>query len=265
MHQRTAMKHRFAPLALAALLAAVPARAQEQLSLDLNIPTSRLVVREGDRVLKSYPISVGMLGHDTPTGEFMVSRAEWNPSWTPPEREWAKDDKKMPPGPNNPMGRVKLFFAPYYFIHGTPHEKDLGAPASHGCVRMSNANVIELGKLLHTRAKASVPASAVPKILANSRSTRWVGFGAPVPLRIRYEPVVVENGELRIYPDVYKRSAVHSEGVYQALLAAGYAVDGIDRGTIREVLQRASASKTRPFKVSIEEAFGGRVALGVPR
>jgi murein L,D-transpeptidase YcbB/YkuD len=255
------MRNRLLALVAAGMLAApadAPAQnAASSLRLDLNIPTSRLVVWEGDRIVKAYPISVGTVGHDTPTGEFTISRAEWNPWWTPPEREWAKNDKKTPPGPNNPMGRVKLFFAPYYFIHGTPHEKDLGRPASHGCVRMRNTDVIELGKMLHTHGRAAVPPTAVAKILANSSQTRVVGFPDRIPLRIRYEPVVIEGGELRIYPDVYARKSVHTEGVYQALLAAGYGVDGIDRNAIRAVLKRAEASKTRPFVVPVEQAFGG--------
>ena len=32
----------------------------------------------------------------------------------------------------------------YIYIHGTPDETRLGAPGSHGCVRMSNRDVIEL-------------------------------------------------------------------------------------------------------------------------
>jgi murein L,D-transpeptidase YcbB/YkuD len=258
------------PLVAAGLLAtAAAAPAQEarssSLRLDLNIPTSRLVVWEGDRVLKTYPISVGKVGHDTPTGEFTISRAEWNPWWTPPEREWAKNEKKTPPGPNNPMGRVKLFFAPYYFIHGTPHEKDLGMPASHGCVRMKNTDVIELGKLLHTHGRAAVPPSAVAKILANSSQTRVVGFPDRIPLRVRYEPVVVEGGELRIYPDVYARKAVHAEGVYQALLGAGYSIEGLDRAAIRAVLKRAESTKTRPFVVPVQQAFGGTLSRTAAR
>lgn len=261
------MKIRLFALLAAGLLAA-PASAQDSgpgVSLDLNIPTSRLVIREGTEVIKTYPISVGMLGHDTPTGEFTISRAEWNPWWTPPEREWAKDDKKTPPGPNNPMGRVKLFFAPYYFIHGTPHEKDLGAPASHGCVRMRNVDVIELGKLLHTRGRAAVPASAVKAILAKSGVTRNVGFRDAIPLRIRYEPVVVEGGELRIYPDVYRRGAVHTEGVYQALIGAGYDITRLPRGEVRALLKRASDAEGKSFAIPLEEAFGSRLALAPAR
>jgi lipoprotein-anchoring transpeptidase ErfK/SrfK len=32
----------------------------------------------------------------------------------------------------------------YIYIHGTPHEVLVGTPASHGCIRMRNADVIEL-------------------------------------------------------------------------------------------------------------------------
>lgn len=36
----------------------------------------------------------------------------------------------------------------YIYIHGTNHESDIGTPASHGCVRMRNADVAELFPLV---------------------------------------------------------------------------------------------------------------------
>jgi lipoprotein-anchoring transpeptidase ErfK/SrfK len=32
----------------------------------------------------------------------------------------------------------------YVYIHGTNHEDEIGTPASHGCVRMKNADLLEL-------------------------------------------------------------------------------------------------------------------------
>src|SRR3954468_12270430 len=122
------------------------------LSIDINIPENRLRLYEGDSLLKVYRISVGMAGHDTPDGQFTIDHAEWNPWWRPPPgRAWAKDDHITPPGPNNPMGRVKLFFAPLYYIHGSPHVREIGTPASHGCIRMMNPDVIDLARILHDR------------------------------------------------------------------------------------------------------------------
>jgi UDP-N-acetylmuramate--alanine ligase len=45
-------------------------------------------------------------------------------------------------GVNRGPGRDSL--ARYIYIHGTNHEDSLGSPESHGCVRMANADVIEL-------------------------------------------------------------------------------------------------------------------------
>ena len=40
--------------------------------------------------------------------------------------------------------------ARYIYIHGTNHEADLGRPASHGCVRMGNLNIVELFEHVRT-------------------------------------------------------------------------------------------------------------------
>lgn len=229
------------------------------LRLDLNIPSSRLVVYEGDRVIRSYPVSVGKPGYDTPEGEYTIDHAEWNPWWRPPPgREWTRGREITPPGPNNPMGRVKLFFAPLYFIHGTSEAEAIGSPASHGCVRMLNKDAVELGKLLHERASATFAASQVDAVL-RAGTTRHARFRSPAALTIRYDAVVVEDGELRIYPDLYRRNTVHAEAVYQALIAAGYDASSVQRPAVRAVLERARGAKS-VFRVALSEAFGGELA-----
>ena len=202
---------------------------------------------------------MGLVGHNTPTGEFTISRAEWNPWWRPPAREWAKNDKVTPPGPNNPMGRVKLFFAPYYFIHGTPDKENIGSPASHGCVRMLNTDVIALAKLLHAQAAPQVTSKAIDGILARSGNTRVVAFRDSIPLTIRYDPIVVRNGKVHVYPDFYGYKAIHGEGVYQALLAAGYDVNRVDSEAVQRLVKRARTTKTA-FTLPVEEAFGPELA-----
>lgn len=244
-------------LIVALAFSAVAAPAAAQMRLDLNIPENRLRVLDGDSVVRTYRVSVGTPGHDTPDGSFTVERAEWNPSWRPPtNREWARGKEFMPPGPNNPMGRVKLFFMPLYYIHGTPDSASIGTPASHGCVRMRNRDVVELARLLHQHAQPTVAPSEIDGILRRATTTRWSSFRAPVPLVIRYDPVVVENDEVRVYPDFYNRSRVHSEGVIQALLAAGYEANSIDRAQIRALLQRARQARG-PVTARLSEAFTG--------
>lgn len=256
-------------LAAAAALAAAPAlplaaqtpadtvpAAVSALRIDINIPENRLRLYDGDSLVKTYRVSVGLPGHDTPDGQFSIAQAQWNPDWRPPERDWAKDDHYTPPGVNNPMGRVKLFFAPYYYIHGSPHVRELGTAASHGCVRMYNPDVIELARTIHARNGGSLSPQEITRTLARPSQTRWARIATPVPLTIRYDPIVVRDGELRIYRDVYNRSRVHTEGVIQALIAAGYDASSIDRAAIRAVLARAAATKGT-FTVPLAEAFAG--------
>jgi murein L,D-transpeptidase YcbB/YkuD len=247
-----------APLAAAALLAP-QAAAQQPLRIDLNIPTSRLVVYEGDRVLHTYRVAVGKPSHGTPDGTFSITHAEWNPDWRPPQREWARGREYTPPGLNNPMGRVKLFFMPLYFIHGTPERESIGTPASHGCVRMLNSDVVALSRLLHEHAAPHVSRAEIDRILANPRQTRRVNFRQEIPVVIRYEPVVVEGGKIHVYPDIYNRKAIHVEGVYQALMTAGYDVASLDMQAVRAFVDGAK-NRRSVYQVSVAEAFGSALA-----
>lgn len=242
-------------LALSALVVGVPVAAQESaLRLDLNIPALRLDVYDGSSVVRSYPVAVGMPGHNTPTGQFDIDHAEWNPWWRPPEREWARGETDTPPGPNNPMGRVKLFFQPLYFIHGTPEAGSIGTPASHGCVRMRNEDVVALARLIHERVVPAVGGSQIDAILRSGR-TRRVDFARGIPLTVRYDPVEVAGGEVRVFPDIYGRRAVHAESVYQALIAAGYDVAGVDHDDVRRLVERTRGVDA-PVTIPVADAFG---------
>jgi murein L,D-transpeptidase YcbB/YkuD len=246
---------------LGVLLGSTVAMAQAPLRIDINIPAHKLVVYEGERVIETYPIAVGQPGYDTPTGRFEITHAEWNPWWYPPRhREWARHERDTPPGPNNPMGRVKLYFLPMYFIHGTPAGESIGTPASRGCVRMLNSDVIALSRLIHERAAPHVSSSEIDRILSRHNNTRRVNFRSTVDLVVRYDPVVVDRGEIFAYPDIYRRNAVHSEGVYQALLAAGYDVSGVAHEDVQAFVQRARDLRA-PLVLRLDEVFPGQLAI----
>jgi hypothetical protein len=60
-----------------------------------------------------------------------------NPWWRPPDSDWAKGLKPIPPGPGNPLGtRWMGLDASGVGIHGTPDAASIGYSASHGCIRM---------------------------------------------------------------------------------------------------------------------------------
>jgi lipoprotein-anchoring transpeptidase ErfK/SrfK len=88
--------------------------------------------------LRRFGVATGQAIYPTPIGSFQIVIMERNPWWfPPPDAEWAKGEKPIPPGPGNPLGtRWMGLSAPGVGIHGTPDPASIGYSASHGCVRM---------------------------------------------------------------------------------------------------------------------------------
>ena len=106
------------------------------------------VFRDGKRVF-SAPIAIGMPGHETPTGSFNVIAKIKNPSWVPPNSPWAAGLEPVPPGLSNPLGTRWIgTSAPAIGFHMTPMDYSVGHAASHGCMRMHQADVEKMFDLV---------------------------------------------------------------------------------------------------------------------
>ena len=120
----------------------------------LNALSGQIVVDIGDlhlylyrngKLIKSYSVATGQAAYPTPTGSFVVTSMQMNPTWLPPNSDWAKDAKPIPPGVDNPLGTRWIgTSAPGVGIHGTPDDSSIGSYASHGCIRMHIWEVEEL-------------------------------------------------------------------------------------------------------------------------
>ena len=126
--------------------------------LEVSLSERELRVIEDGSTVVTYGVAVGRPNHPTPTGSFRTGEIVWNPSWTPPPTKWAANKRYQPPGAaSNPMQAVKIYFrAPYYFIHGTNNPGSIGEAASHGCIRMTADDAVNLAKRIE-RAGGSVP------------------------------------------------------------------------------------------------------------
>jgi hypothetical protein len=109
---------------------------------------------------------------------------------------------------------------------------------------MLNADVVELARLVHARNGGSLTPQQITQLLAHPSQTRGSTLAVPVPLRVRYDPVVIRGDTLRVFRDIYGYQRIHAEAVVQALMAAGYDPSSAGRDEIQRVLDRASASKT---------------------
>lgn len=195
------MKNRFRWIVLALLVAAgtglfafsvrtpdsvdLPPSETLRLEVDLSERSLTALGRDGE-VVRTYPVTIGAANHPTPTGQFRIDWLIWNPSWNPPDSDWARGKKAVGPGPNNPMGRVKLFFKhPTYYVHGTNDAKAIGEAASHGCVRMLNGDVIELAQLVMENGGEARPANWFRRLIDRFRDTERVTLSRPVVVTIR--------------------------------------------------------------------------------
>lgn len=137
---------------------------QSGISLRVSVPAQRLDLLKGGTVRASWPISTSKFGLGTepgsfctPTGRFVIDAMIGDGA--PP---WAVFKSRQPTGeiahpawegdgvltrilwlsgtePHNANTRDR-----YVYIHGTNEEALIGTPASHGCVRMRNDDVMEL-------------------------------------------------------------------------------------------------------------------------
>ena len=115
----------------------------------VDVSDRQLRILQGDRVLRTERVAVGSEEYPTPVGRWHFARVDINPDWTPPDSEWAKEEEPKRPGePGNPMGRARLVYNADYTIHGTEETASLGTNQSHGSIRVANAAVLDLARLL---------------------------------------------------------------------------------------------------------------------
>lgn len=215
------------------------------LALVLNLPAYRLELLDGPSVIYSYTVAIGGRRYKTPLGRFAVNRVELNPWWYPPPSRWARRDTITPPGLRNPMGKAKLNFHELYFLHGTPREQSLGSAASHGCVRMANADALDLARRVLRAARPDVPEEEIEAAAYDRRTRRYV-LTRPVPLEIVYRTAEVRDGALELHPDVYGRERTPlRRRALQALLEAGVREDAVDGERLAAAVRAARREHVR--------------------
>jgi lipoprotein-anchoring transpeptidase ErfK/SrfK len=98
-------------------------------------------------LVKTYSVGIGALGFETPAGVYEIESKAANPAWYVPNKPWAGDlAGKVIPGndPDNPIKARWMGFWDGAGIHGTADEASIGTAASHGCIRMTVPDVIDL-------------------------------------------------------------------------------------------------------------------------
>ena len=154
---------KLAALATVALMATAEALAQEKSArpsrrIIVSIPDRKLVLLQGDRVVKIYDTAVGALRSPSPAGSFQIVNHVEHPTW------YTKG-KIVPPGKSNPLGtRWMGLSRKGYGIHGTNVPSSIGRNASHGCIRMRNRDVEELFEMVSVGDEVDLVAERTPEL-----------------------------------------------------------------------------------------------------
>ena len=111
----------------------------------------KLYLYQDGEITGSWTVAIGTPGYPTPTGVYSVTEKRYMPTWVNPAPDgWGSSmPAQIGPGPNNPLGlRALNWSAPAIRFHGTENLSSLGTAASHGCVRLSNDDAVELYDLV---------------------------------------------------------------------------------------------------------------------
>lgn len=188
----------------------------------INLPQRMLFLLQGGSPIVYYPVGLGRPDWPTPAGEFTILVKEENPVWDVPisiQEEMRREGKvvktKVPPGPENPLGRYWLGLSiPGIGIHGTIAPTSVYQFRSHGCIRLHPDDIAALFPLISDEQDGEIVYA--PVLLARLDDGRIF---------------------LEVHRDIYKQGGDPLKRVQS--LAADARIDGeIDWQRVQEVVQR---------------------------
>ncbi len=228
------------------------------LRLSINIAAKELRVIENDQVVARYQVAIGAPRYPTPELSDDINHIIWNPSWIPPDSPWAAGAKVTPPGPNNPLGPVKMPITSGILIHGTNKPNSVGQAASHGCFRMRSDEAATLAWYIQERASAKTDPSLWEQYRKFRYRTVWVKLDQTIPVDVVYRAVEVDGEHLKLYPDVYRRVRNWPDEILGTLAAQGINVDHIQPTTIQHLVTQLRQGATH---VPLRDLLDNRVAI----
>ena len=227
------------------MLASQPNSVPTDTRVVVNAPAYRMDVFQNGKLIKTYKVGIGYPEFPLPQGLRKADTIIFNPTWTPPDEPWVKGKfepgKKVEAGSkDNPLGPVKIPIGLPSLIHGGKAAARLGGFASHGCVGLTNPQVQDFSVVLASLGGAQLTPEEVAAHAKTREETKQVKLNSPVPVELRYETIVVEDGKLHIYRDVYDKGTNTEENLRRVLEAFGVKLEdlsGQERAQVTQALQ----------------------------
>ena len=228
----------------------------------INAPGYRMDIFRDGKLLKSYKVGIGYPEFPLPVGVRTAKKIIFNPTWTPPDEPWVKGEFK--PGKTveagskkNPLGVLKIPIGLPSLIHGGKDPSRLGTFASHGCVGLTNALAQDFASQLAAISGSQLTLDQIKGYEQKRKETVELDLGQPVPVELRYETLVVEDGKLRIFRDVYEHGTNTEENLNRVLEVYGVSMNSLspeEQTQVRDALKKMAVD---PQGKPVEESEGG--------
>lgn len=219
----------------------------------VNIPAFRMDLFQDGSLVKSYKVGIGYPEFPLPFGLRKAQTVIFNPSWTPPDSPWVAKMKNATPGEtiepgskDNPLGPIKIPIGLPSLIHGGKSPAKIGKFASHGCVGLTNAQIKDFAVMLMRAANNEVSDKQVAQYLEDKTETKSVKLGQVVPVELRYETIVLEDGKLHIYKDVYAQDTNTEENLRRVLETHGARLEDLSEEQRQQALDALNAMSSKP-------------------
>ncbi len=221
----------------------------------VNIPAFRMDVFAGGTLIKSYKVGIGYPQFPLPQGLRKAQQIIFNPTWTPPDEPWVKSMRGVAAGESvaagsklNPLGPIKIPIGAPSLIHGGKPLAKIGTFASHGCVGMTNSQVRDFARVLAKASETDLSDETIAGYLSRRTRTQVVKLNKLVPVELRYETIVFEDGKLHIYRDVYDQNTNTEETLRAVFAANGASFDDLNADEKAQVLDALNVMSRLPKK-----------------
>lgn len=217
--------------------------------ITINVPSFQMTLWQNGKEVAMYPVGVGKIDYPVAISLRKATSIEWNPVWIPPSSDWIEKSSTVKPGeivlptdPRNPLGKVKIPLGYGYLLHQAKGPQDMGGLVSHGCIRVLQRDLYDLSEKI----VAAMGLEVTPQQIAaakRSKKTLVVPMETPLTVEITYDTIVIEDGRLHVYPDVYQLKRNTLENVRAELKSSGIDDSRVTDAEIRRILDLVKGKK----------------------
>jgi len=224
----------------------------------VNIPAFRMDLFQDGALVKSYKVGIGYPEFPLPQGLRKAQQIIFNPTWTPPDSPWVAKMKNVAPGEtvgagdkDNPLGPIKIPIGLPSLIHGGKSPAKIGKFASHGCVGLTNAQIKDFATMLGQISTTPDVPTRMATYLENKEKTQTVKLSQTVPVELRYETIVIEDGKLHIYRDVYAQDTNTEENLRRVLEANGMKFEDLSEQQRTQILNTLNSKPKKEVVIDL--------------